>query len=247
MKKWKKVLVVLVVVVAILCAWNIYLKYNVSAELYKWETGETWELSKEDAVKAYSILDGHEVEHDYFSAVYTYRINFSDGSWYEFDNESFNCRRAFFMRGCSYLTEEEGNILMEVVANYSEPNPVYHPSYDFDSDQITLFYKGDAGWTKTVIEGDNADRLIAVLNSEKLERLHEGTGVGVTYYLDFMNGTGVTIYESGYAEVNSGVDSAVYEEWILSGDKPSTGDSIGCTILPNGTTDTIEAILAEIK
>ncbi len=198
------------------------------------------EMNAEDTEAAAQLFQSlTEVKEDIFESVFPHRIEFSNGMNFEFDNENFN---GYFdgKQYCGHLTKEEGDALMELVSHYTKAQPVEHPAYDLSGDPMTLYYRTDSGWQQMELRDRAAKRVEAVLNIEALEAANGGS-FEVRYYLDFHNGTALTVYTDGTGTVSSGVDSDVYREWILEGDDPTvTFDAaLYRTELPEGTSETI--------
>ncbi|MGI5825368.1 MAG: hypothetical protein ACOX7J_07340 [Bacillota bacterium] len=205
-----------------------------------------YEMSAEDVRAAYDIFTGAEIagegEGAYFASIYSYRIEFSDGTTYEFDSGSFNGFKGESENFCGYLTEEEYNSLAEIMSHYTEGIEIaFRPAYDMGGDSITLYYHNSEGWQSLELKNRAAKKIVTILNIEEITECHEPVG-DILYYLDFHNGTAVTVYEEDMGTVSIGVDSAVYDEWIKDGDDPTiTFDrAFEITKLPAGTTETIE-------
>lgn len=202
---------------------------------------QQYEMTAEDTEAAAELFQGvADVKEDTYAAIFPHRIEFSNGMVLEFDNEDYNCYNGD-KQYCGYLTTEEGDALMELVAHYTEARPAERPAYELSGDPITLYYHTDSGWQKMDLRGQAAKSVETILNIEELELCHESE-CEILYYLDFHNGTALTVYTDGAGTVSSGVDSAIYDEWILDGDDPTiTFDpALNLTRLPEGTIETIE-------
>lgn len=210
----------------------------------------SYDLTAEDLAVVYELLYERKLdrEGDFFESIDPYAIEFSDGRRYAFGDsfDYYNYYGKNNKNGCGYFKSEEAKKLHEVVSHYIKIDPLPGPSYDLRGDPITLYYHTSSGWQSVELKGKTAKSVETILNIEELEDLHKGHSIKIVYYLDFHNGTGLTVYEDGYGEINIGVDSAVYREWILDGDDPTiTFDrGLGSTILPEGTMETIEEALA---
>ena len=210
-----------------------------------------YEMTAEDTAVAYELLHEREIDNmdDSFKSIDPYSIKFSDGKTYSFDqnfdyyNYSNSAENEF---GCGQLTDEEAEALRNIAANYTDVPASNKPAYDMSGNPITVYYQEGGKWQSADLTDKAAKSVGSILNIEEPANVGEENSGNVLYYLDFHNGTAVTLYDDGFGEICVGADSHKYQSIIEAGDDPGAylTKAVESAKLPDGTLDTIKEALS---